>query len=564
MIAREYQTATVEAVHTELYTKGLRSTLVVNATGTGKSFIMAELIKRTPKRAMALMDRKKLVRQNAKTFRDHTGEVIGIEMGELRTRHLMREKAICSTVQSLSTPNRLEQFDPMEFDLLMIDECHHATSPQFRRIIDYFSVNSELKIVGVTATADRGDSEALGQIFESVAFEYPLLKAIDEGWLVYPYHRLVEVAGLDFSHIRTTAGDLNGADLAAVMEREESVMKMIHASLEVIYGMEPETLSGVEPTFWRDYIDDYGHAPKRTLAFTVSVKHAEMMSEIFNRIIPGISQHVHGKTPDDLRERIENDFYHGEIPIVCNCGLYLEGYDNPAVEVGIMGKPTKSRARYAQMVGRFTRTLPNVTDGFDTPEGRKLAIAASKKPSSLIVDFTGNCGKHKLVSMPDLLGGIISEQVKLRIAERAKKGRVHVGEAIEEEKEREFEERRQAEAAKKARLVARTSFSTQEINPFDILQIKPQKPFYGHDGKVLAPGHLASLEKNFKGIDVKNMHYSQQMQLLKQVWARQKAGYCTFNMMKILGQRGYDAKKMSFQDASNLLTEISTREGWKR
>src|SRR4029079_14035202 len=116
---------------------------------------------------------------------------------------------------------------------------------------------------------------------------------------------------------------------------------------------------------------------KRTLVFTVTVKQAEMLSEIFNRHRPGMSDWVCGKTPKDQRHKIFQDFSNGRTQVLVNVGVATEGYDNPAVEVIVQARPTKSRCLYAQIIGRSLRPLAGVVDGPENAEQRKLAIAAS-------------------------------------------------------------------------------------------------------------------------------------------------------------------------------------------
>ena len=132
----------------------------------------------------------------------------------------------------------MSKFDPQRFGVLIIDEAHHATSPTYRRVIDYYRTNPALKVLGVTATPDRADEEALGQVFQSVAFDYEVLDAIHDGWLVPIEQQMVHVEGLDYSSIRTTAGDLNGGDLAAVLEAEKNLQQMASASVAIINQME--------------------------------------------------------------------------------------------------------------------------------------------------------------------------------------------------------------------------------------------------------------------------------------------------------------------------------------
>ena len=108
--------------------------------------------------------------------------------------------------------------------------------------------------------------------------------------------------------------------------------------------------------------------PRRALVFTASVKAAEMTAEIFNRHRAGMASWVCGKTDREEQRRVLADFAAGKLQVVCNCGVLTEGFDDPGVEVIIMGRPTKSRSLYSQMVGRSTRPLPGVVDGPETAE----------------------------------------------------------------------------------------------------------------------------------------------------------------------------------------------------
>jgi len=157
-----------------------------------------------------------------------------VEMANYKSSHGLFDSArvIVSTIQTLCAGGdgggRMGKFDPMNFGALIIDEAHHATAKTYQRLIKYFRTNPDLKVLGVTATPDRADEEALGQIFQSVAYTYKLPDAIRDGWLTPIKQQMVHVAGLDYSKIRTTAGDLNGADLAAVMESEKTNRVGVH------------------------------------------------------------------------------------------------------------------------------------------------------------------------------------------------------------------------------------------------------------------------------------------------------------------------------------------------
>jgi superfamily II DNA or RNA helicase len=111
-------------------------------------------------------------------------------MGEYRanTYGAFRSKIIVGTIQTQiagrAGKRRMTKFNPDEFSLLIIDEAHHSAAKSYRRVIDYYRQNPNLKVLGVTATPDRMDEKALGQIFESVAYEYDILDSINDGWLV--------------------------------------------------------------------------------------------------------------------------------------------------------------------------------------------------------------------------------------------------------------------------------------------------------------------------------------------------------------------------------------------
>lgn len=545
MILRNYQRNASDAVFREWRESG--STLVVMPTGTGKTVLFADVLRRSfPRRGLVLAHRQELIFQACDKISRAARLKCEVEMGEYRAHTdgglFGRAQVVVSTIQTQTAGGdgggRMTKFDPTHFGVLVIDEAHHACSSSYRRVLNYFRAgNPNIKILGVTATPDRADEEALGQVFETVAFDYEILDAIHDGWLVPIEQQMVSVDGLDYSGIRTTAGDLNGADLAAVMESERNLQGIAGPSIEII-------------------------GSRRALVFTSSVKCAETICEIFNRHRSGMAAWVCGKTPKDDRRRILSEFSSGKVQVVCNCGVLTEGFDDPGVEVVIMGRPTKSRSLYSQMVGRSTRPLPGVVDGPETPEERREAIAGSAKPSALIVDFVGNSGRHKLVTSADILGGNVSDEAVERAISKARKsGRpVRMAEVLDEEEERIKEERRLAEEARKARLVARAKYSTQSIDPFDVFQIEPVKPRGWDAGKQLTEKQRAMLAR--AGIDPDSLPYSQAKQMIGELINRYEKKLCTLSQAKVLRRFGYQTD-VSFEKASELITAIKNN-GWKR
>lgn len=561
---RDYQSMAVDRTFEEW--KTVRSTLVVAPTGSGKSRIAAEIIKNMlPKRSIFVAHRQELIWQ----ARNAIDEVLGqpmceIEMAELYAMHQEnRDGPVVAMVQSLNTKNgwgrRMDRFNPDQFGLLVIDEFHHAVADSYRAVLGHFKRNPDLKVLGLTATPDRLDEEALGQICDSVAFDYEILDAINDGWLVPIEQVMVPVEGLDFSHIKTVAGDLNQSDLAAVMEAESVIQGVVQPTLELMFGIEPHTLDDHDPLKWGQLLGESGHKPKRTLIFTVSVAQAEMLSNVFNRVIDGISEWVCGKTADDKRVDLLQRYNDGEIAVMVNCNCLSEGFDSPGVEIIVQARPTKSRSLYAQQVGRATRPLPGIVDLRNTAELRKLAIASSAKATCTVVDFVGNSGRHKLISSVDILAGNVSDEA----IELAKKSLcksstpVRVTDAIkdaEEELRLELEKRRREQEAKKARVVARSKYSIRFVNPFDALDIVPVKTRGWDKGKKISSKQAAVLERN--RVDPGALSYAQARQVLNEIFARSRANQCSLGQANVL-KRYHLPISVSRKQASAWLDELS-------
>lgn len=541
MNLRNYQSETVEAVFRE-WESGTISTLVVLPTGAGKTVVFSEIIRRAqPKRCLVLAHREELIFQAREKIEKIAGIECDIEMAEMRASLSLFNQAQCviATVQTMS--RRLEQFDPYGFQVVIVDECHHSTANSYQKILNHFKINPDIRILGVTATPDRADEEALGQIFDTVAYDYEILDAIHDGWLVPVEQQMVHIADLDFSNVRTTAGDLNGADLSAVMEVEATMQGIVGSSIDILGG-------------------------RQALLFAASVKQAEMSCEIFNRHRVNMATFICGTTERDKRAEIFDAFRNGKYQVLCNCGIATEGTDLPMVEVILNGRPTKSRSLYAQIAGRALRPLPGTVDGLETPDERKSAIAGSAKPSALLVDFVGNSGRHKLMSATDILGGKVSQEA----VDAANEEALSAGKAVDiiellEGKEKEIqdalEERKRLEEARKAKLVAKVSYSTQKIDPFTIYHLKPVQERGWHHGKVLSEKQRALLLK--MGVDGDSMPYAQAKQLIDHQFKRWKEGLATLKQCNTLKRFGYDAAGMKMSDASSLLDRIA-KNGWKR
>lgn len=546
MNLRLYQKDAADAVFREW--EKVQSTAVILPTGCGKTRVASEVILRAqPKRTLFLAHREELIFQAQRQIKMATGLESEIEMAELKasTSLFNNMPVVISTIQTQcagKNGGRMTKFKPEDFGVVIVDEVHHGVAASYQKVLEYYKQNPNIKILGITATPDRADELALGKILETVAYTYEMVAAINDGWLVPIQQQMISVGTLDYSHVRTTAGDLNGADLAAVLEDEKNLQGMVGATIQTI-------------------------GDKKAIAFTGSVRHAQMCCEIFNRHRSGMATWVCGETPRDERRLKLKDFIEGKIQVLCNCGIATEGFDCPDVQVIIMGRPTKSRALYQQMVGRATRSLTGTLDDLHSAYERKQAIAESPKPSMTVLDFVGNSGKHKLITAADILGGKYPEEVRELAKRRAEKdGNAKNVEDMLKESEEEIRQRiekqRLEEEARRARLVAKVQFRSKIVDPFDVFDTRPTQSKGWDHGRRLGEKSRGILQR--MGVDPDKIGYERGMQLVMNQMERWKKGLCSPKQAKLLLRYGYtNAAQLTMKEASKLIDGLAAN-GWKK
>jgi superfamily II DNA or RNA helicase len=548
MILRPYQKEAYDCTLEKF--KTVDTALCVLATGLGKTVYAAHLINhfRESGRILMLAHRAELIYQADDHIQNICDVESDIEMGAEWATSFDEFKAdvVISTVQTQIAGRdggRMNRFDPKEFSLLVIDEAHHAPAATYKRIIEYYKQNPALKILGLTATPDRKDKKAMGQIFDEVAYAYDIRDGIDDGWLVPIEQQSIFVEGLDYSAVKTTAGDLNGKDLAAVMEFEE-----------ILHGIADPT---VQLT-----------GDRKTLIFAASVAHAERLTEIINRHKPDSARFVCGTTPKEVRRSMFDDFAEKDFQYLVNVGVATEGFDDPGIEVVVMARPTKSRTLYAQMAGRGTRPLPGIVDLYDTVVERREAIAASDKKVLEIMDFVGNAGRHKLITSADILGGHYTDEVvdlaKKNAEEESSAKKKPVDIVTELQKaEREIAKRhREAEdAIARDHLLLRAKYSTAKINPFNVLDIDPKREAPWHKGRPPTSGQKKYLEKC--GVPIDGLTFTHASQIIDTMIKRREVGTCTYKQAKCLQKFGYDSTEMTFGEAGRIIGAL-VKVGWKK
>lgn len=353
-----------------------RKVLVVQATGTGKTVLFSSICAKVVDsggRALVLA---------------HLGELLDQAGAKLETYGLSvnLEKADCyaspyaqvvlASWQTLARESRLTGFKPDHFSHIIVDECHRVMSPGYQKILGHFA---DANVLGVTATADRGDKKSLGDFFEIKAFEYGLREACQDGWLVRPIAKTLPIK-VDLANVKVKRSS-DGADIDQT---------------EVAHRIEP-FLGEIAAAMWKE-------APTRKhMVFLPSVDCSEKFCEAA-KLVGFNPVSVSGNDPDRY---VKTDaFNRGEFNMLCNCALYLEGYDHDQISCVTVLRPTKVRSLLAQAVGRGTRPLSHVAallGSCDTAEQRRALIANSAKPNLLILDPLWLTEKLDLAKPADLV-----------------------------------------------------------------------------------------------------------------------------------------------------------------
>ncbi len=521
MQLRDYQREAVDKVKSVLVDQS--STVIVLPTGLGKTVIYAHAVQEIAletreMRAIVLAHREELIVQGANKLRAITGLDPDIEMADSYSFEdgLQKNRVIVSSIQTQISGRgerkRMHRFNTSHPWFVVVDEAHHAVSASYRAVIDHYMKHPQSRLLGVTATPDRLDERALGQVFASCAYEYDTARAIREGWLVPIRQRFVQCASLDLSGCRVSGGDLQLNDLEIALEK--SLQEMVLPMVDIVGN-------------------------RRTLVFAATVHHAERVCEILNR--PGVSKGtaviVHGGTDRELRRQLFREFGDGKHQFLVNVAVATEGWDDPAtdaqgVQVVAMMRPTQSRAVYQQAIGRGTRSLPGTVDGHENSAQRRAAIAASAKTALLVLDFRGNAGRHSLVHAGDVLGGRMDALERFKRNTQTAKGGGKEFDVLTELDFAELEERKHAESRVRAHVVGRAEYVSQEIDPFLQLEIQPRRVPNWERKHAASLAQRSLLERN--GVRFhKDLNMGQARQLIdalmskpseKQGWVLKQAG----------------------------------------
>lgn len=506
-----------------------RSQLAVLATGLGKTQIFSAIARQWQGNVLVLAHREELLEQAKARLEQMTGEVVEIEQAERRASR--KTRIVVGSFDTLRSQSRKDRFGKSHFSLVICDESHHAVSKTYSQTLEFF----DAKILGVTATPDRGDEQALGKVFDSVAYCFDILQGIDAGYLVPIRGRQVELGEIQLDGLAKVAGDLAKGQLDEVMVR--AVEGVVHKTLELEPG-------------------------RQGIAFFPGVKSAAYAAERFNALLPGSAVFLSADTPPEERKAAADWFRSGKFRYLCNCMIATEGFDAPSCDLIIQGRPTLSRALYAQMVGRGTRVLPGVVDALDgqtEAEARRSAIASSSKPDCMILDFVGNATKHALMTPEDLLGGDYSEA---EVEEAKRKAKLEPGANAQ----KLLADARRELAAVAAAVRSKVQGNVRNFNPFQLLNLDltsttredmrwGRTPATEHQKEALAKMKVPASV-------IASVSEREARKLLQERNKRHDAGLATYAQLAQLKRYGLDDKNVTFANAGKALTYIARECNW--
>lgn len=472
LVLRPYQSEAVADVEAAWRTN--RSALVVMPTGTGKGDVGVELVSRA-KRALWLTHRREMITDAAGRIWQVTGDPPDVE--QAKEWAMSGAPHVVASVMTLQKDRRLTRFQRSRFDVVVVDECHHATAPSVRKIIDYFS---GAKVVGFTATPRRADGVGLGAVFEVDAFVYPITKAFEDGWLVPWNMRREFVKSVHLEGIGVLGTDFDPVALDRMLSERDPVVDLVAGTLNLA-----------------------GHL--RTLVFCAGVHQGKLVTENLNGHRPGCARWVDGETPRHERDAMFKAYARGDFQFLVACQVPTEGWDEPGVQCISFMRPTLSGLLMAQMCGRGLRPLRKVgergtiVDGLETPEARRAAIAGSAKPECLMLDWVGNTGRHDLATPMDVLAGDDPPEVRRR-AERLllKRPGLTVEKALEKA--------RREDTARRKKAATRVRVETVGVR-VDPLKKKAELAGDGNLESRPSPGHAKAL--SIAGFDPEQMTAAQ-------------------------------------------------------
>lgn len=510
MELRPYQKESIRAVLNEW--NQTNKTLLVLPTGTGKTVVFSKIAQERTRdgRVLILAHRGELLEQARDKLYKFTGLQASIEKAE---SHADDSDVVVGSVQTLINDERVSNLGE-NVRTIIVDEAHHVLSDSYQKVLNHFP---SAKVLGVTATPDRGDMKNLGKYFDSLAYEYTLPEAIKDGYLC-PIRALTIPLDIDLSSVKVSAGDFT---LGSAGRAIEPYLEQIADEMAKSCGS------------------------RKTVVFLPLIETSQKFCEMLNE--RGFKAcEVNGNSND--RAEILKDFEDGKYNVLCNSMLLTEGWDCPSVDCVVVLRPTKVRSLYCQMVGRGTRLYPG-------------------KDHLLLLDFLWHTERHRLCKPSVLISK--NEQVEEKMNEFAEGKEIDLQELeekairdVREERENALKEELEKQRHKKKALVDPLQYE-MSISGLDLSNYVPT---FKWEEKKPTDKQLAGLERMGINPDTIDSAGKASM-LLDRLINRSKAGLSTPKQIRLLERFNFKhVGDWTRKEASKVIARLSINRwntyGW--
>lgn len=528
---RPYQVDALRAI-SAAWRDGHHRTVLVLPTGCGKTVTFTEVMRRRRAagrgRALVIAHRTELITQARDTI-VRGGLAAEIEMADQRASlHgdlYGSSDVVIASVQTLRG-RRLEKWRRDAFATIVIDEAHHAVAAGYQAILEHFApAGSETRVLGVTATPDRGDKVALGHVLPHLAFEYPLRQAIAEKALVPIKLMQIDTPAIDLSTVKVTRQE-HGRDLDARAIAEQMTAE--------------RALHEVAAPLMRER----GNRP--TIVFTPSVEVAHELARVCNGYLGRDGcRALDGTASSDERADVIRGFREGRVEVLINCALFTEGFDAPLASCVAVARPTQSRSLYAQMIGRGTRPSP-----------------ATGKEDLLVLDFAPANARHSLASPIDLMAGEdLPDDERKALVERTQRGEDVLQILEQSEAEKREREAKRAKYRASGNLTVEAKYSRRARDPFDVFAALDVEVSEADKRGPRATERQAEVLERMGVKEARTMSRKEAGKLLDVMGQRRKDGLCTLRQMHSIRRAGLRTD-LTFKEASEVMDALVSN-GWR-
>ena len=491
MELRPYQKEAVDAI-IDHWNEWQRELLVL-PTGCGKTVVFNTIAHGRHGNVLILAHRDELIEQ----ARDKYYRMFSEPTGKIKASDTSIQRVTVGSVQTM-----MRRDYSGFFHTVIVDEAHHSISDSYQTVLRQFP---EARVLGVTATPDRGDKKSLARYYEGIAYEYSLRQAVAEGYLCNITARTVPLE-IDMSDVKVSCGDFQVDSVA-------------------------ETLEPYLPKI-AEAIQEYASA-RKTVVFCPLISIARELAGM----IPG-AREVNGNSPD-RKETLDWFDKAGPGSVLCNAMLLTEGWDCPSVDCVVVLRPTKIRSLYAQMIGRGTRISPG-------------------KENLLILDFLWLCKKHNLCKPANLIAD--NEEDAEHVTRRTEEEEIDLFDAVsdaEEERRNALAEALALQRKKKSKLIN----PLEMFSLLDDIGLADYEPTFTWEEAEATEKQVEAL--NRFGVDADGITKGYASRILDKLIGRSRAGMATVKQIRALRNFGYEPIDWTFDQASKKMNQLAA-VGWKK